>query len=175
MKFVGVSTSPNNITFSQRLNVQFFPEGHPVFENPANRLTWHASCNPFMNSTKLKEKPKTDKKDYTEVCFFVSLIQNTGGIILQAPVCIPKSHKTRWLILSVVQALFEGGCSTKKAPAWKQWVQAGRKGCWSLQPAGCVSCVNRSSLYPIPLSIVQRPSCHRLFAPLCVLSRASPT
>lgn len=155
--------------------MQFFPEGRPVFENPTNRLTWHASCNPFMNSTKWKPKKKGHKRIKQKFVFPFLSSKIQEGFILQAPVCFLKFHRTRWVILCVVQAEFEGGCSTKKAPVWKQWVQAGRKGCGSLQPAGCVSCVNRSSLYPIPLSAVQRPSCHRLFAPLCVLSRASPT
>ncbi len=35
------------------------------------------------------------------------------------------------------------------------------------RPAGSVSSVCRSVLYPLPPSAVQRPSCHRHFAPLC--------
>lgn len=136
-------------------------------------MTWHASCNPFMNSTKLKQKPdKGYKRIKQKFVFLFLFIQNTRGIYSSGPSMYSTEQR---VILSVVQAEFEGSCSTKKAPAWKQWVQAGRKGSGSLQPAGCVSCVNRSSLCPIPLSAVQQPSCHRLVAPLCVLSRASPT
>lgn len=122
------------------------------------------------------QKTKKGLKELHRSLFFLFLSSKIHErFILQAPACILKSHRTRWVILSVVQAEFEGGCSRKKASAWKQRVQAEKRGCGSLQPAGCVSCENRSSLYPIPLSAVQRPSCHRLFAPLCVLSRASPT
>lgn len=156
--------------------MQFFPEEHPVFENPANRLTWRASCNPFMNCTKQKPKNKK-KKGSTELhrsLFFLFSRPKYTRFILQAPVCVLKSHRTRWVILkSSPSGIWGWLFQEKKAPAWKEWVQAGRGGCGSLQPAGCVSCVNRSSLYPIPLSAAQRPSCHRLFAPLCVLSGAS--
>lgn len=95
--FVGESTSPDNITFSQRLNVQFFPEGRPVFENPANRLTWRASCNPFMNSTKQKQKPKNKNKKkglerIVQKFVFPFLTSKTPEkFILQAPVYILKS------------------------------------------------------------------------------------
>lgn len=124
------STKLDSITFSQRLNVQFFPEGRPVFENPANHLTWHASCNPFMNSTKQKQKPKTKKghKRIIQKFVFPLLSSKTRErFILRAPVCILKSHRTRRVIHNVVQVEFVGCCSTKKAPARKQWVQAGGK------------------------------------------------
>lgn len=56
-----------HVTFLLLLNnVQFFPKGHPVSENPANHWTWNASCNPFIGSCLQKTKPKGTKKKEEE-------------------------------------------------------------------------------------------------------------
>lgn len=66
---------------------------------------------------KRKQKPKQGTEELQRSSFFLLFHpKKQVRFILQAQVCLLKSHRTQWVIRSVVQVEFEGGCSRKKRP-----------------------------------------------------------
>lgn len=134
-----------SITFSLGLsNEQFFPKGHPGFGNPARRLTWRASCNPFRSLSKGNKSTRTssdESGDRSLVSF-----QSNSPSFQTAPFPGPGEPK-RTLIHSPGQGVVLEARAQSGAP------EAGREP----RQAGCAGRVEQPPLRPSPPQRVARP------------------